>query len=435
MTDVSGIEFAHYIYLPTEDNETIKGIWDRLAQRFSLNGKTPDDLITGGKALSFNAPVVVRNDHVALGLLISKGITAIEIIFPLQANRANSPEEALSEARRELSDYMSYAVGETTVAVKEGPNGYDPSKNPRSPLAKPSIFECGIKGASITIIHPEAELERYYVLERQSDTKVAELLLSRLPLIDGLSFKLARQADYFKDQRDFIRDKKLEADKGLSNILNKWSGHGTSEQKIDLLEKDIEALSAMYGELVGSLKMVKNAHDIMAKDIDDLDRALKEIVVSPGDMADFKRALLGEYETFINELAVEDRLLHRSLDDTRATIEVVRTRIEIERSRESLLLQKEGVSVQAAAGFIEFVVVGFYTLETWELLASAEVFEHIPASLRLGIDAMFATSVVAFTHYMAKFIQKEKANLGLVLAGLAAILSVVLMIMATNYSG
>ena len=38
-------------------------------------------------------------------------------------------------------------------------------------------------------------------------------------------------------------------------------------------------------------------------------------------------------------------------------------------------------------------------------------FEHIPMLLRLGIDVVFAFSVVALTHFTAKLLQKERLML------------------------
>lgn len=435
--NITDISLAHYFYLPTEDYQTVKTVWDKLSHKYDLSGFNLDESSATAqeeKPLSSGFPILLKNDRVAIGFIIAKNITAIELLY-LSGLSVEIAEE-LEETRQLFQDQVDYLIGESTVAVADDQNKDELIGAIGQPFSNARICTAEMDGASVAFIHSNERLRHYCIAYRKDPGKIINLLLSKLPVLDALTFKLTRQSDYFKDQRNFARDKKGASDRSLSGILHQWAElKSSSERNIEILEADVDRLSTIYGELASNLKLIKNSHDVIDKNLGRLDSLLKELIINPEDITSFKDSYLGEYINLLKDLKSDDILLHRSLDDTRATIEVVRTRIELERSRESVLLQKEGVSVQIAAGFIELFIVGFYTLEAWELLASKEVFEHMPVSLRLGIDAMFAVTVVGFTHYMAKFIQKEKSNLGLIISGLGIIIFLALMVLTTtNYA-
>ena len=74
--------------------------------------------------------------------------------------------------------------------------------------------------------------------------------------------------------------------------------------------------------------------------------------------------------------------------------------------------------------FIEFVVVFYYSLHSWEILARAEAFHHIPAVVQFMAVLVFTASVIICTHFAAKKIEKPGApNVGLWLSLLAIFLS------------
>jgi len=432
---VSDVKLAHYIHLPAEDYPIVKKVWGELVQNLELANSSPDKLALRETVLIHNLPVILKNDHVAIGLSIAEGVSTIEILLTSEQQPAKELVDKIEDTRQKLDSHADYFIGETTIAVVSSPAQDEIVQSLGKPFSGAEIYTSELKDAVVALIRSDDDLRHYYIVEQKSDGEVEGFLVTRFPAADSLAFKLLRQTRYYRDQRDFINDKKNEADQGLSNILNKWSGvKSSAESNIDLLESDVEKLSSMYGELVSSLRVIKSAQNKLARGLASLDLILKKLAIDPAEAMNLKSALVEECISTLKDLELDDKLLHRSLDDTRATIEVVRTRIELERGKESVLLQKEGVSVQAAAGFIELFIVGFYTLETWELIASAEVFEHIAMSLRLGIDLSFAVMVVAFTHYAAKFIQKEKSNLGLILSGVGIVIAFGLMVLTTYYA-
>lgn len=430
---IPNISLAHYIYIPTEDYHVVKQIWSGLAQKYNLAGLNPDKVMSGSKGLTHASPILIRNEHLALGLFILKNLTAIEILYFSDPKQAGELNKELQDTRLELKEHADYFAGESTVTILDDPIKSGLFENLGLNKEDLNSFELG--DVLIYDAAPEGEFLHRYPIHPINENVPVDFLTSKLPAIDSMLFKLKRQALYFRDQRNFIHDKRRDFDQILSDILNKRVETGTAyEGNINLLEKDIERLSSIYGKLVSNINLINRAHYTLLHDIERLDYLVKKAGAGKG-LDYFRNVIAGDYASLLKDLELDDKFLHRSLDDTRATIEVVQTRVDLERSRESFLLQKEGVSIQTAAGFIELFVVWFYTLEAWEILATKEVFEHIPIILRLGADTLFAGAVVAFTHYAAKLLRKEKARTGLLVSSLVIITTLSLILLATFLVG
>lgn len=430
----SDMMLAHYMYLPAEDYRIAKDIWDGLAQRYSLTGFKLGDAALDEVLSSYDFPLLVRGEGVAVGFSIIRDIIIIELLYLSGPRGYTEIHDDLEKARQSVSIHAAFLAGETTVTVIGGATDGGLSDSAILALTGPKTSIGDIRGGILSFVHCSDSLRRFYTIEQENATDITNILAASLPAVDMLIFKLERQANYFKDQRSFTISKKSDMDRNIGDILSQWTGTGSPhDANLGLLEKDIEKLSLAYGELAGSLKLIKSAHDTLARDLEALELSMDELMISPEGLERFRSIIVGGYKNLLRQLKFDDELLHRSLDDTRATIEVVRTRVELERSRESFLLQQEGISIQIAAGFIELFIIGFYTLEAWELLASKEVFEHMPAFIRLGLDALFAVTIVIFTHYVAKRLRKEGSNLKLMLSGVSIIISLLLMVIATSY--
>ena len=124
----------------------------------------------------------------------------------------------------------------------------------------------------------------------------------------------------------------------------------------------------------------------------------------------------------------EYRLVENAIQNIKAAIQVVQTKVGLIRSSETIALQKdmkrlqeEGISLQSAASFIEFVIVFYYGLGVWKILAD-DVFHHIPASIVFIIILSFALSVTALTHFISKSrMQNWKMSKGLIISAVAVI--------------
>ena len=99
------------------------------------------------------------------------------------------------------------------------------------------------------------------------------------------------------------------------------------------------------------------------------------------------------------------------------------------------MLQEERLALQVAAGFVEFVLIFYYTLKSWEGVAGHEVFDHVPPLLRLLVVAGVAAGATIGTHSLADAIQHKKANKGVWLAAVLIVISLTaLVILSVSYA-
>ena len=90
------------------------------------------------------------------------------------------------------------------------------------------------------------------------------------------------------------------------------------------------------------------------------------------------------------------------MNEVKAAIDVVQTQVDLMRSKESVELQRQfnlvlaqnvdlqrkSLTLQIAAGFVEFIVIAYYSLSIWKNLSDPNIFHHIPAILTLIIAGL-----------------------------------------------
>ena len=77
-----------------------------------------------------------------------------------------------------------------------------------------------------------------------------------------------------------------------------------------------------------------------------------------------------------------------SLEGAKSAIDVIKSRIELARSRTSLIMQEEALNMAIAASFVEFFLVLYYGLQIWKTLAG-KIFSQIPLPLSRGSRSSF----------------------------------------------
>jgi cation transport ATPase len=146
---------------------------------------------------------------------------------------------------------------------------------------------------------------------------------------------------------------------------------------------------------------------------------------------------------FQDRLEKEERLLSNTLTGIKTAIDIVDTKVGLQRGKESLTLQQqtqhlqeEGTSMQMATSMIEFVLVFFYSLESWEILSSHEVFTLIPVILKIGLIGSFAFMAVVATHFLAMSWREHwKLNKGVVISFAILVAILISIILLTQYYG
>lgn len=385
---------VHLLYFIKEKDDEIKNTWHAITQllKEGREERIFEEYNRLTLVRAFHAPratvsLYIRGDVVVLQLLIL------------------SPEEDISLSKR-LKDAalgeMSLFLGETILFISE-----DKEKIKR-------LY------GGITWRRSELSQGELYLLEREKDRE-SYLLLSPLPeqdffikfvYIDLLGRKISREAELFLEQRQAIRLKRKEFEKEASQLL------GEKCPDLEAFEKVVEKLSFIYIELAQYLEWVSSTITTLREDIHELEEEIKGLITGEDEIFSER---LNSYAYALDVLMYERENFILAQEKVKNAIDVIRMKISIERGRETIELQHESISLQVAAGFIEFIVVFYYTLNSWKILAG-KVFSTLSPGVILITLTAFSSSVVLFTHAVAsarkekkRFTAEMAASLGLIL--------------------
>lgn len=253
-----------------------------------------------------------------------------------------------------------------------------------------------------------------------------EMLSQALPDADAQLKKLDRVATYFGYQRKTIENERSGIDEEVGALLHRQVVADQEAAEAVALEERIARLSRMFGMLATDSLMVRQAAHRLERDLGQLRQAFAVLFVSgaggENEIADhYEKLFSGD----VAAAAAESLNLAFSRQNTQAAIEVVRTQVELlrageeaviqEQTREllsrSLLLQKERMALQVATGFVEFVLVFYYVLKSWEGIAGAEIVEHIAPLWRLVSVGGIAAGAAVGTHFLAQALQRRSARI------------------------
>ena len=384
---------VHLLYFIKEKDEEIKNTWQAVVELLG-DGEEEKVLeeynqLTLARTLaapSAEVSLYIRGDVVVLQLLLL------------------APEEDLSMAKRlkDAANAEMFLLGETIIFISED----------REKISR--LY------GDVSWRRSELAQGELYLLERSAE-RDSYLLLSSLPkrnffmrfvYIDLLGRKLAREAELFLEQLQAIRLKRKEFESSTSKLL------GEECRNLEEFEKVIEKLSFIYIELAQYLEWVSSKITALREDIHEFEKEVKRLVAGEDEI--FSDNLKG-YTYALETLMYERENFILAQEKVKNAMDVVRMKISIERGRETIELQHESISLQVAAGFIEFIVVFYYTLNSWKILAD-EAFAALSPGVILITMTAFSSSVVLFTHAVAtarkenkRFTAEMLASLGLIL--------------------
>ncbi|MHB1002940.1 MAG: hypothetical protein ACYC5A_05145 [Thermoleophilia bacterium] len=456
MTETAdGIIAAHYIYL-LKDDEGLPRVWSVLTSETKLEAAPLSLGLTGdrGSHHERGCSVVSRSTsddrEVCLGMLPDLAVIEIEYRgepgLPAASQWSRARELIESDRARALA-IEATVMGETSLFIT-------------TELAEPELIEVAAAAFPeshllITEVDPAIGGGRKplwaYLLPRKQEPRDSFVLAADgpdtlveklLPEVDSIIKKLNKTAKYFAHQRQTIIKERLQVDQDVAAILHQRVVSGDGAYDPERLEKEIASLSRMFGVLATDSQLVRRAAETIAKDRHRLDYALSPIRYSNGDRDELTEHFTSRYDAELASARFEGANLDFSRGNAQAAIEVVRTQVDLLRAGEeaalqaqtkqildrSLTLQEERLALQVAAGFIEFVLVFYYTLKSWEGVAGHEIFDHVPSLLRLTVVAGVAAGATLGTHYLAAAIQQRKANKGVWLSASLIVLSLAALI-------
>ncbi|WP_455368498.1 hypothetical protein [[Eubacterium] cellulosolvens] len=339
--------------------------------------------------------------------------------------------------QNKTSEIALYAYRDTIVVClfSESPNTrlFEESlqKLKITPVARSSIAIgkiMKIEDKRDTISLEGGELKLYagetnsYIYSTSLKKDLKEFITTTFIRLDIALHRLSKFSTLFRRQIDQISDERVEINKSVGQTLHKGiTKDMPNEERLMYQEKRINDLSKMFEKLVNHGITLKSSEEILTREL----REIEEFIVSkefkPG--RDKIRKKIRPYLELNEAIDREYRLVENAVQNIRAAIQVVQTKVGLIRSSETVTLQRdtkrlqeEGISLQMAASFIEFVIVFYYGLGVWKILAD-DVFHHIPAWIVFVVISSFALSVTALTHFIGKSrMHNWKISRGLVIS-------------------
>lgn len=253
-----------------------------------------------------------------------------------------------------------------------------------------------------------------------------EFITTTFIRLDIALHRLSKFSILFKRQINQISDERESINKSVGRSLHKGlTKEMPNKDRIMNQEAEINDLSKFFEKLVNHGITLKSSEETLTRELREVEGFIANREFKPG--RDTIRQKIKPYLELREAIDREYRLVENAIQN-KAVIQVVQTKVGLIRSSETIALQKdmkrlqeEGISLQSAASFIECVIVFYYGLGVWKMLAD-DVFHHIPASIVFIIISSFALSVTALTHFISKsWMQNWKMSKGLIISAVAVI--------------
>ena len=428
---------VHYFYLLKEDQEDLAKMWSSLTSEMIGRPERPLPLelaeLQESPAGLCKILQRVRGEDLDLCLIMLTDLSVMQILYhgPSGVSLRERWTEVMRLVENDRERVASEGLtifGETTLLVS--------SSEPEPGFSEIAARICAAGVTLKSKLDPEAAGGGHPILvnllaHRDHSRDLFALaaldpepiVSTMFPQVDSLIKKLTRSSAYFEEQRKTIVRERTQIDREIGTLLHRQvvSKTDTPTDATLELEKRIVSLSRMFGMLATDLLLCHQSGERLEKDIALLVRGLKQMLGSTPEAADDEIGshYLDRFKGELTAVRDENLSLDFSRQNAQAAIEVMRTHVELLRAGEeagiqeqtrqllsrSLLLQKERLALQVAAGFIEFVVVFYYLLRSWEGIAGMQTLEHIAPVARMMVVGGMSGAAAVGTHFLAQALQ------------------------------
>lgn len=411
---------AHFVYFSSKDEVDARITWQALAGASNID-KSELTVETTGETLS-SSPIIASSDRASVFFSIHHNTIAVGATFELEEG-AGSGSLDLDNTSRTIWNASPSAIGNTSV-LAAGAEG----------LANAAELVFGqtlppIPAAENLFLIRLGDGRHLYAYGTKSFEDPIDFFAKSLTRVDGLLHKLEKIVPHFKEQASAILDKRDTCEKTVASILNEQvDGEGSDKERSGMLEADVRRLAEIYADLTGDLSVIRKSRDMLERDLDYLSDQLGTLNYNPD------RFGLDGFREVLDDIGKASERLDESLNNVQAAIVIVGTRVELLRSKENITLQKEALSLQVAAGFIEFIILFYYALHSWETLVTPARFERVPAGFRALLTLAFAGIVVALTHQISKAFRGESRGYLVTILMVAATVGVLFLMAVLPYA-
>lgn len=374
---------AYYAYFFLEDEEEIDQVWEYVSGQREpvVDGRGATVERSWGRARFF----------------VHRGLAHLIILYDIELGEVLQRVEGI---RRELEDPLASSLGDAVVLIAPREDGNKAARM----MGRPGPATSLNAGRLVHVLGAEGNAYVYVPAEKID----VNFLSGDLPRLDSSFQAFRSKAGFFRQRVQWVERERREVEEQVGQVL--YGEDGAPEA----FEEDIGELSRSYERLVSYGRLIREARGDIQTDISALDADLEELGARPDNGNGFHELYLAKSSQFLQQLSAAARQVEASQENARAAIEVVSTRVSLLQSSEAVSiaagiksLQEEGLTLQAAAGLIELVLVYYYSLSSWKLLAP-EAFKHVPGSLKLFVILAFSLSAVAATHTGAHALREQK---------------------------
>lgn len=397
----SGIALITYFAL--QDESDARKTWDALLTSLKIDRHSISFSETDRSA---NHPMVATSGKNSAFFTILYRTIAVGVFL--------ASDEDFSGDKRAVFQSSRASIGTTTVYI--GSAGTIETALPLEFRGTVNISQ----DSGLVPVKLGCEHHLFAYLTSESNEALA-FLPKHFTKIDSLLHHLDATVPLYKDLASNAMEKRKKADEKIARLLSEQVVGEHSVEGIKTLENDVDHLAALYASLAADLSLLRKSRDSLAQDLRHLDR-MRSLGYDPDNFS------IEGHKTILEELGIAATRLDESLEDLHAAITIVGNKVELMRSRENVTLQKEALSLQVSAGFIEFIILFYYALHSWETLVTKEHLERIPAIFQALIVVTFSGLIVGFTHEISKRYRGENHGyMKPVLLGTGAVIVIGLM--------
>lgn len=318
-------------------------------------------------------------------------------------------DQGLAALNKGIDDSL---LASATVFISLDPDFEKSLKKAEEITRRPAVLDFDLAAGKVSRLGwcwPQGKA--FYVYQSEADRldeRDRGFLMKELALLDARLAKLDSLAAYYSEQAKTVLEEKKELDEKLSKVLHTYFVPRKNDREVlEELDAAVNDLSTAYGILAGSYRLVRDGRLVLDELINEWKGpVLKQsgIRLSP----DSVNNILGLYIKGAERIKNLEDDLQTSKQNFQAGIGVVRSRIDILMSRKSLEIQGKSLVFQVAAGFIEFIIIAYYTLSLWKNIAP-DLFHHNPGVM-FALSIFLSGSIVYVTHLLAEKIQGEEVS-------------------------
>ncbi len=426
-------KLIYYQYFLLSDLRIFREIWLKLTGRELHAAANSFSLLSTANILVEQCPTAwgIYSVYSCGSFLILEITREAAISFPKMLDEL----EALVRQPLVCSEDFNICFGETVILISDQWENLHETK-PQEEIGTNTLF-----GPLKFIKTPDEEIRHVYALnislmasENQND------LINLIQQFDKQVFIHNSKMRYLRQRTHLIN---IEADKSafmVSNILHNRFAAPTEQSPAEIMEARIEQLALNYGIIASYFRLLQESQGLLERSQSRITAAARKIYGNK--LESNLQEYLAVCRKATRDVQQASDRVNLIMNEVKAAIDVVQTQVDLMRSKESvelqrqfnlvltqnLDLQRKSLTLQIAAGFVEFIVIAYYSLSIWKNLSDPNIFKHIPAALTLIIAASFAGLAVFGTHLLAhehrSFKQIALASGGiLTLLALMAILS------------